>query len=452
MRKLLVLSIITIAILTLINACRRPFDPFEANNSGHADFTKFVAIGGDYMAGYMDGALYAAGQENSVGNLLATQFIKYAKLDAFRQPTDSLQHGFGFNLGGSKPDFWTEFHLGNKTDCQNVTSLFPLNDSLFVNSSPAMQGNLAHILGFFQNESVPGARVTDYLDPSFSTNYYFFGRSPYFQRFAHIQGNSTMIGDALAQSPTFFALWPGMEDVYNYALRGGKNQTITDYAAFDAALDKALDTLTHFGAKGILANIPDISCYPFFTLIDPMGVVLNDSLATLLNSLSQNYYNYQVGANGFLISDSTQSPHPNRLMHTGEYVLLSVPTDSLKCNYLGVFDTIPGQYILDHFEIDNIKNAISHFNSKIASLGAKYNLPIVDMNSFFNRVKTGYMFNGIDFTSSFIEGGFFSLDGFHPNGRGYGLIANEFIRSINSFYKATIPEINISDLPGIIFP
>jgi hypothetical protein len=41
---------------------------------------------------------------------------------------------------------------------------------------------------------------------------------------------------------------------------------------------------------------------------------------------------------------------------------------------------------------------------------------------------------------------YFSLDGFHPNNLGYGAIANEFIKVINTLDGTTFPELVVEDL------
>ena len=43
----------------------------------------------------------------------------------------------------------------------------------------------------------------------------------------------------------------------------------------------------------------------------------------------------------------------------------------------------------------------------------------------------------------------FSLDGVHPNARGYSVIANEVIKVINSHYNARLPFLNPNNFPGI---
>lgn len=43
----------------------------------------------------------------------------------------------------------------------------------------------------------------------------------------------------------------------------------------------------------------------------------------------------------------------------------------------------------------------------------------------------------------------FSLDGVHPNARGYAIIANEIIKVINRHYKSSLPLHHPSYFPGI---
>ncbi len=65
---------------------------------------------------------------------------------------------------------------------------------------------------------------------------------------------------------------------------------------------------------------------------------------------------------------------------------------------------------------------------------------------------TGLTFDGIEFTPKYIEGGVFSLDGVHPNGRGYAVIANEFIRVINNHYGSKLQPVVVGNYRGITFP
>ena len=69
-------------------------------------------------------------------------------------------------------------------------------------------------------------------------------------------------------------------------------------------------------------------------------------------------------------------------------------------------------------------------------------------------VNTGneFSFDGINFTTEFIKGGFYSVDGIHPNTRGYAMIANEYMEVINASYGANLKPVAISNYRGITFP
>src|SRR5687768_7872580 len=61
--------------------------------AGTADFSKFIALGSSYTAGFQAGALFNAGQESSLPKLLATQFACVGG-GAFNQPTIGSTHGY----------------------------------------------------------------------------------------------------------------------------------------------------------------------------------------------------------------------------------------------------------------------------------------------------------------------------------------------------------------------
>ena len=60
--------------------------------------------------------------------------------------------------------------------------------------------------------------------------------------------------------------------------------------------------------------------------------------------------------------------------------------------------------------------------------------------------------DGIPLSSNYISGGIFSLDGVHLTPRGYAIVANEFIKAINSKYGSNIPLTNITNYTGVKLP
>jgi hypothetical protein len=441
--------------LFAIQGCTPELD-IPQPDKGSADFTKTIAIGGNFMAGYQNGALFEKGQRLSIPALLTTQF-KLAGGGAFSQALMPDNNGLGLNSKPWESWFVTPSHLGYKTDCKGVTSLSPLKSVISEsNATPYLSGISGNGV---QNLSVPFASLADYFNPSLGIGFSAQNRNPYYNRIASNPGTSTLYMDAQAQQATFITAWLGMEDIYNYASTGGTLGTIPSAATFSNYLDTILGGLTANGAKGVIANIPDFRVFPYYTLVAWDNADLRQTQADSLNDIYAPYgithIHFEAGRNGFVINDTAAIYQPSgvRQLHQGEYITLSVPLDSMKCEKYGlVFTTINDRYALDSIEVAAIDQAIQSYNAVIAQKAVQYNLALVDMYTYFNTVKAGIKWNGADFNATFVSGGFFSLDGYNPNQKGYALIANEFIKAINAKYSAVIPTINCVECDGIIFP
>jgi hypothetical protein len=420
--------------------------------SGTADFSKTIAIGGNYMAGYQDGSLYKKGQRLSIPALIAEQF-KLIDGSAFTQVLMPDDLGLGVNTKPWESWFVGASHLGYKTDCKGVTALSPIKSAIEISASYPYLTGLAGNTN--QNISVPFANISDYFDPALGNVFSTTGnRNPYYNRIASTPGVSTMYSDAKAQNATFFTAWVGMEDIFNFASTGGTSGTIASPAVFSMYLDSLLRGLTTNGAKGVIANIPDFRNFPYYTLVAWDNAVLRQSQADSLNDLcvGLSYIHFQEGRNGFVLFDEL-NPDGVRQLHEGEYITLSVPLDSMKCEGYGLFlNTIQDRYNLDSAEVYAIDQAVYDYNSIIAEKALQYDLAFVDMHSYFNSVSAGIKWDGADFNTKFVSGGFFSLDGYHPNQKGYALIANEFIKAINNKYNAIVPTVNCTECNGVLFP
>jgi lysophospholipase L1-like esterase len=68
------------------------------------------------------------------------------------------------------------------------------------------------------------------------------------------------------------------------------------------------------------------------------------------------------------------------------------------------------------------------------------------------ELSSGITFSGIDYTTKFVTGSAFSLDGVHLTPRGYALVANKIIKTINEKYKSTIPAVDVNKYSGVLFP
>ena len=435
-QKLLYLAMIAV----LLWSCEAKIDEFEAS-SGTANFETVVFLGNSLTAGYRDGALYQSGQKESYPAIIAQQLaLGGLNTKEFKQPYMKNEAGIQY-----------KFVLGPVTDCQNEISLGPVK---IYATSAEVQANLANISaeGPFNNLGVPGARLPHLFAVGYADMTY---GNPYFGRFAP-EASSTIISLAQAQSPTFAVVWIGNNDVLGYALNGGVSDTITNSAVFSGMMNALVASVFTGVTKGAICNIPSITATPFFTTIKPNALVFEEDDSLSIYALNAAYsalgFNFSVGNNFFIIEDVTR-PGGMRQINENEMLLLSLPQDSLKCAGWGTMKPIPSEFVLDETEIANIQAAISSFNSTIASIAENTGLALVDMHALMNEAADrGIRIAGQTFSTTFVTGQLFSLDGIHLTGRGYAIAANHIIKAINSKYNSRIPEAIVTDYTGVIFP
>lgn len=254
-------------------------DPVELTGTqGNADFTNFVSIGNSLTAGFMDGALYNAGQQNSLGALIAGRLKIAVESDGdtfneYNQPDINSVNGFNTaqQLPGGSPV------LGRiKLD---LTRGIP---SPTINGDPitAYAGNKSELNNF----GVPGIQVGQLLTPG-TGNPADPAFNPFYARMASNPGASTILGDVMATNPTFFSLWIGSNDILGYAISGASNPAIfTSAADFNTRYNAVIGTLLSSpNVKGVVANIPPITTIPFFRAVRWNNIALDAPSAAALN-------------------------------------------------------------------------------------------------------------------------------------------------------------------------
>lgn len=262
--------------------------------SGSADFSNFVSVGNSLTAGYSDNALFIDGQTNSYPNMLATNFA-LAGGGIFNIPFMADNLG-GATLGGT-PIFGNRLILDFSTGS-------PMPVEVSGTGSTEISNTLS---GSFNNMGVPGAKSFHLGAPGYGNVAGVAAglANPYYARFAS-SPTATVIGDAIAQNPSFFSLWIGNNDILTYATGGGvgEDQTgnfdpttygssdITDPIVFANTYESLLMALKSNGADGIVANIPDITTIPYFTAVphnplDPTNPDFGPQIPTLNATFAQ---------------------------------------------------------------------------------------------------------------------------------------------------------------------
>ena len=448
--------------------------------AGTADFSKYVALGDSFAAGFSDGALFIEGQKGAYPNVLAQQFALVGG-GTFTTPLMADNIG-GFSIGGVQiPQFGPRLYFNG---------VAPVSVSGISGTSISNK-----LTGAFNNMGIGGAK-------SFHLDFVGYGSSagnPYFARFASTPG-ATVVADALVQNPTFFSLWIGGNDVLGYALTGGDGtDPITSTAMFTGAYNSLISKMTAGGRKGVIANLPYVTTLPHFKTVPYNPVPLDAATANQLNSMAA-YGAYNAGitqAFAFLVANNLIS-RPNAdaeiakrtitfragagnavvimdeyltnltninpalvsmrqataedliVLTAGSFIGTTVGGNPQLIN--GVSVPLADKWVLSKNEISELKTATDAYNGIIQAAATANNLAFMDAKAVMEALSTtGITANNFTLNASFVSGGAFSLDGFHPSPRGYALLANKFIQAINTKYGSNLNGVNLGNY-RILFP
>ncbi|MCK0131939.1 G-D-S-L family lipolytic protein [Flavobacteriaceae bacterium F08102] len=466
--------------------------------SGSADFSKYVAVGASFTAGFTDNALFAQAQLNSFPNTIAKQFAKIGGGD-FKQPMMNGNYG-GLTYGANRvTDPRLVFGGAGPVPLESVIG--PVTVATDLLSNPT---------GPFNNLGVPGAKSFHLTAAGYGNlNNFPGGANPYATRLTGSTPDASILDLAMAQNPTFFTLSEvGGNDVLGYAVSGGDGTNpITPIAIFDDALNELVDGLTANGAKGAIGNIPYITSLAHFTTVPfnpldptnpdfgPQIPTLNATFAPLNNAFDylgvpERKISFAVdAASPILIHDesledifvdlqsalilggldpATATVFANQFrqcrqataedlivlpassviatvneMHFQALVDLGVPPQTAgQLSVNGITYPMEDKWVLLPSEQAEITAATDAYNLSIRAVANEKGLAFVDLKSKLVEAAT----NGIAFdefsnmNTSLVFGGLVSLDGIHLTARGYALMANIFLQAIDETYGSNFEE------------
>ena len=447
-----------VASLILMFACEDHTDLTGPGpvDTGDIDFTSYVAIGNSLTAGFQNNALYENSQVLSFGKIIAGQVGTSFQFPNISEP------GIAGRLEVSEIE-------SSNGQIENII--------IVPNSGVGQPTNLDHAAPY-NNLGIPGAILFDLIDETDFAQKSAARNNPFFSIVLRDAAfGSNVVQQALNLQPTFITLWIGNNDVLGYATSGGTQGTDltgtqpTDPATFAFLYNEVATALADTSGyrKVAAANIPDVASIPYFTTVGPQ-------MAAGLEALGVPAMVYQ--RNGETIGTGVATPDN---LKTGD--ILITLTGSSTAGLLGdtsgkyysdnnipVPDTIdtskpfgfdsqnpwPDVFTLDADEIGITIAATNSFNGTISGIVGTYSESwvLVDINSFFNEMKEaeesvgGMMIDGINFTTEYVSGNAFSLDGVHPTTQGYAIVANEFFNALNKKFDSNIPTVNVSTYPG----
>lgn len=404
-------------VVGLLTACKDKEPDLPAN--GVANFIKYVAVGNSFTAGYTDAGLYRDGQVASFPNLLAQQFKQVGGGD-FLQPlfANGQESGSGYLK-----------ILG--TSATGVPNLVEVKSSLAIRStSPLLY---TEFTGANQNLGVPGIRMADIDMAGFGASS--ANSNAFFERLLSANDkNKTYLAyvSENASTATFFTCWLGTNDLLTFAVSGG-TRSMTDLLTFTNNCKAVLNTLTAKQAKGVVANLYDVTIAAYFNLVtlasvkgqNNATVYIKTGLGTVRAATDKDLI-LPVAANTVGIPNASGFPK-------GYFV--NYPLDNNE--------------VLDSEEIAQVQQNMTAYNAVIEAEVKARNLALMNANELFNKLKAGISQDNITLNTTFLTGGVFSLDGVHLTPRGNAWIANEFLNAINQTYQSRIPLLDVSKYDGV---
>jgi len=391
---------------------------------GSANFTKFVAIGDSYGAGYEAGSLNERHQVYSWPAIIAKQ----AGLTICPATAAATDNCFAVPLI-SYPG------LPGGELVYNGISVVQVPGS----GAPLMSGFGRP----FNNLSVPGYTVGAVLTIKGTEPIAGLG-------LPILRGLGTEVDQAIAQQPTFIAIWIGGNDFLG-AVSQGDPTKLTSKDAFTAAYNSMLDKLVAGAPNAgmVVGTLPQTFAGPPLTSRLP-SVIFDSSFRPV---------QFPAPVNGtvpfFYVPAGTTTP---AAVPAGSIVLLSALSriqqgfgipPTLKTT--PPFSLLPhtGEPLTDAEIITPAEQAafaqgISDYNAAIVASASAHSVPVADIKGLFDRFATGVSYGGVTLTNTFVSGGLFSNDGVHLTDIGYALFANEYIKAINAAYGSEVPVASIA--------
>ena len=491
-----------LAVLS-VTSCKTDFETDVADiavTSGEADFSKYVALGNSLTSGYRDGTVYLDGQLESYPAMIAEQMQK-AGGGTFTQPLVPDNIGGFANIPGFKGKLTLQVVNGALTPVYStaVSTLDRLTGTYNNMGVPGAKsfhlvangyGNMAGLTTGTANPyfvRFASSSTASVLEDAMAQNPTFFSLWI---------GNNDVLSYATSGGV-------GTNQTGNTNPRTYSSNDITDPNVLAGSIKAVLEGMKSVGAtKGVIANIPNVTSIPFFTTIPYNAVPLDEAHAATLNAqlvgrlkpiltaLGQGdrLKTLVVGQNPLLIKDETltdlsaqitaaltrngvsaaeaafigitygQARHTTSedliLLSTKPVINSKVTGVSEQFNKLGITYPLEDKYVLTKSEVAQVQTATNAYNTQIKALAEAYGLAFVDANAKMVELgkNSGIQYNGVNYSTTFVTGGSFSLDGVHLTGKGYAVIANEFIKAIHAKYKSNLRQVNPNNYSGVKFP
>lgn len=485
----------------------------DANYSaGEANFSTYVAVGNSLTAGYMDGTVSRVGQTYSFPNLLSQQFALVGG-GAFTQPSyaeDVNNLGGISGIPGFNNRLVINASVGAPQPIAGTSTITLTPQATAYNNMGVPGAKSFHLLapGYGNAANLPAANpyyirhatsLTSTVlgdavskNPTFFTNWIGANDVLSYATTGGIGTDQTGNPNAASYSsnditdPTLFAgVYSTIIDQLTANGAKGVVATIPSVTsipffttvpynpltssvlgqgsvAVGEATINALNTQLYGPLKQALTAFSAGSRINLLSTTGGNPLLIKDESLTDLSAQLTVAFTPTLGATtaafyGSVFGQARQATADDLVLLTTRGVIGTAPAGvPAPLDKFGITYPLQDQHILIPSEKAAIANATAAYNNAIVSIAASKNLAVADMNAILGQLVSGLKsVEGSIYTANYFSGAatenkvLFSLDGVHPNARGYAVIANEIIKVINAHYKAKLPFLNPSYFPGI---
>lgn len=412
-----------LAVAAFLAGCEGPCQKIDTISgpsltSGTADFTSVAALGTSISAGYQSSGLVGRHQVRAFPALFAQQVGMTVLATG--------QGGFTFN--GINND-------GIPTLLE-IKSLSPLVISNAGRTSGAPENNAQAT--DYHNLAVPGLLAADLVDSTlYTVDPNSVRGAGYNKTFFNLvlRSRGLAVQQVARRAPTFITFELGANEVLGAATSGTAN--VFPVANYVAAVRGALASInaTLPSARVALFNVPNVTSIPFCTTFSPVTISTITQTPVAL-----------IGPNGAL------SPTDLVLLTAKDSLAIGTGFPVGGYNYLnpaapGNGRPLRNSQVLDDTEQATISSTIFNMNAALDTIAA--NRPWVakvDFNGLLAGIATnGFTLGATTYTTDFVTGGLFSLDGVHPNDLAHAIACNAMIDAVNARFGSTVPRLNVAN-------
>lgn len=222
---------------------------------------------------------------------------------------------------------------------------------------------------------------------------------------------------AVALRPTFATVWLGVEDLLGVARRG-EDRGATAPADFEARIEQVVAALADTGARGAIANVPDVTTFPFFVPRDVVRRLVEEDAGQPVPNLAMRIL-FGMTRDSYLLGDYQSLTLVGDIGHDREHPPLH------------------DDHVVKHGEARRLRALARAYNAAIARTAERHGWAVVDTASLFAAWRReGVRVAGTKLTTGTL-GGLFDMTGQSLSPTGHALVAAEFLRAIDARYGTT---------------